>query len=362
MAISGHLSPGQVMGEPIIILEQQERKANPLAIRLICRDCQEDPPNIIEENREGMLVCGSCGLVFQQDLIDTRSEWRNFQNDDSGNDDPSRVGEAANPLLNGGQLSSEIAFVGGNAMNRDLQRAQNRNNDDKGNKALLDGYKHIQQLGDSISLTKPVLDFAKALYKRTIESKAFRGKNDMAIIAGCILISCRRNKVGRAFKEIAVLTRVPKKEIGRVFKQLEEFFKKGTPSGVSANGVAITSTAPVEGYTPSTSTTPRELCGRFGTILGLQKPISLIAGSCADLLLSRGMLAGRSPLSVAAVALYIISNLMGFPKSAKEVGTACAVSDGTIRTAWRKIYDDRMSLIQDEWIKKGGKVENLPPM
>jgi transcription initiation factor TFIIB len=354
---STFISPGQVLEDPVPAAQEPLREN--LNIHLICKDCKEDPPNIVEEWKEGILVCGSCGLVFQENIIDTRSEWRSFQNDDQGSDDPSRVGEATNPLLDG-QLSSEIAFVGGNNMNRDLHRAQNRSNEDKNNKALTEGYRQIQAYCETISLPTPVTNLAKMLYKRTLESKTFRGKSDSAIMAGCIFIACRQHKVPRTFKEITNLTRVPKKEIGRVFKQLEEFFKKGKIQ-VSANGTASTSAPAMEGYVTTNSTSPKELCGRFGNILGLSQPISIIAGECADLLLSRGMLAGRSPLSVAAVALFIISNFMGITKSAKEVGNACAVSDGTIRTAWRKIYDARMDLIQEDWIRKGGNVEKLPP-
>lgn len=36
---------------------------------LKCPDCQEDPPNLIEEFSSGDMVCASCGLVVS-DLID----------------------------------------------------------------------------------------------------------------------------------------------------------------------------------------------------------------------------------------------------------------------------------------------------
>ena len=59
------------------------------------------------------MVCGSCGLVLGDRIIDTRSEWRTFFNDDQGNDDPSRVGDSANPLLNGPQLETGISYGDG---------------------------------------------------------------------------------------------------------------------------------------------------------------------------------------------------------------------------------------------------------
>jgi transcription initiation factor TFIIB len=340
---------------PAVPLEEESTYEENLNIRLICKECREDPPQLIEDWKEGTMVCASCGLVLMSDMIDYRSEWRKFQNDDQGNDDPSRVGEVANPLLNGSQLSTEITFVSGDGRNRELQRAQNKANEDKNNRQLQDGYRSITSFTETMALGSAISNTAKMLYKSTMESKTFRGKSSDTIVAGCIFIACRRHNVGRSFKELNKLTNVPKKEIGRVFKQLEDFFKKQTrANGTSSAGRAAE-------YVATTSTSPKDLCGRFGGILGLPKPVSIIAGDCADLLLARGMLAGRSPLSVAAVAIYIISNLMGHSKTAKEVGEACAVSDGTIRTAWRKIYDARIDLIQEEWIRKGGNVEKLPP-
>ena len=47
-----------------------------LAVRLICPDCQDPVPNLIEEYSSGDIVCGSCGLVLSGRVIDTRSEWR----------------------------------------------------------------------------------------------------------------------------------------------------------------------------------------------------------------------------------------------------------------------------------------------
>ena len=47
-----------------------------LSVRLICPDCRDPNPNIVEEFGSGDLVCGSCGLVLGDRIVDTRSEWR----------------------------------------------------------------------------------------------------------------------------------------------------------------------------------------------------------------------------------------------------------------------------------------------
>jgi transcription initiation factor TFIIB len=203
---------------------QEQWKEN-LNMQMTCRECKEFPPNLVEEFSSGDMVCGSCGLVLGDRIVDTRSEWRTFSNDDQGNDDPSRVGDGANPLLNGSQLQTSISFGdGSSSRTRDLHRAQNKSTHDKSTKGLLAAYKEIGALCDAMSIPKNVSDTAKHIFKMVNDAGAFRGKSQDTIIAGCIFIACRQCKVPRTFKEICALTKVSKAEIGRIFKALERFF------------------------------------------------------------------------------------------------------------------------------------------
>ena len=192
---------------------------------MTCPECKEFPPNLKEEFSSGDMVCGSCGLVLGDRIVDTRSEWRTFANDDQGNDDPSRVGDGANPLLNGSQLQTSISFNdGANGRSRDLHRAQNKATHDKSTKGLLAAYKELGAFCDSISIPPNVAGYAKHLFKKVDDAKAFKGKSQDTIIAGCLFIACRQLGVPRTFREIFALTKVSKAEIGRIFKALEKFF------------------------------------------------------------------------------------------------------------------------------------------
>ena len=203
---------------------------------VMCPECKEFPPNLVEEFASGDMVCGSCGLVLGDRIVDTRSEWRTFSNDDQGNDDPSRVGDAANPLLHGSQLQTTIAFGDGTGRARDLHRAQNKSTHDKATKGLLAAYKEIGAHCDAVNIPKNVADTAKHLFKVVDDAKAFKGKSQEAIIAGCIFIACRQCKVPRTFREIYALTKVSKKDIGRTFKALEKFFASEAVKGSLQSG------------------------------------------------------------------------------------------------------------------------------
>jgi len=329
-------------------------------VSVMCPDCREVPANIVEEFSSGDMVCGSCGLVLGDRIVDTRSEWRTFSNDDQAGDDPSRVGDAANPFLNGAQLETTISYTPGGA-GRELHRAQNKTAGDKSTKGLLAAYKEIGAFCDSINIQKVVSDAAKQLFKIVDDHKAFKGKPQEAIIAGCIFIACRQCQVPRTFREIFALTKVPKKEIGRVFKALEKFFaaqdSKKMDEITKSGGIVDDS----QQYKTTSSTKATELMIRYCNNLNLTQNCTTIAQELADRAATIGTLAGRSPISSAAACIYMVSYLMKQPKTAKEISTIAGVSDGTIRNAYKHLYNDRNKLIDPKWIENGkGDISALP--
>ncbi|KAI4132727.1 MAG: hypothetical protein LQ338_000557 [Usnochroma carphineum] len=340
---------------PDLAVKPQEPWRQDLAMRLICKDCKEDPPNIVEDFSAGDTVCGSCGLVLGDRIVDTRSEWRTFTNDDQNNDDPSRVGDAANPLLNGAQLQTSIAFgAGGSAKARDLSRAQNKAVHDKATKVLMAAYKEIQALCDGLKIPKNVSDTAKHLFKITQDEGAFRGKSQETVIAGCIFIACRQCKVPRTFREVFSITKVSKAEIGRIFKQLERFFgernNRMKESAIESGGVPVENGT---GFANVESTTPKDLCLRFCNQLGLSQKCTIMSQEIAVRTESTGVLAGRSPISTAAACIFMASNLAGEIRTAKDVSQIAGVSDGTIRNAYKIMYLRKEELVKPEWIADG---------
>jgi transcription initiation factor TFIIB len=261
-----------------------------------------------------------------------------------------------------------------------LHRAQNKSTHDKATKGLLAAYKEIGAHCDAVNIPKNVADTAKHLFKVVDDAKAFKGKSQEAIIAGCIFIACRQCAVPRTFREIYALTKVSKKDIGRTFKALEKFFASESVKSSLATGgkfilsdiaFAIYVNSLLQGvasgsdnqYQTTHSTNAADLCIRYCNQLGLNgQQFVKVSQGLAEKMSTVGDLAGRSPLSVAAACIYMASNLLGKPKSAKEISQVAGVSDGTIRTAYKYLYQERERLIEPEWIADGkGKMENLPP-
>lgn len=179
------------------------------------------------------------------------------------------------------------------------------------------------------------------------------------MIAGCIFIACRQNQVPRTFREIFALTKVPKKEIGRVFKALEKFFAKEAREDMDR--IASSSSNQEGAYRQTSSTKAHDLMIRYCNNLNLSQQVTQVAQKLATKAAAVGTLAGRSPISSAAACIYMVSHLMKCPKTAKEISAIAGVSDGTIRNAYRHLFNDRLKLIEEDWIQGGKGDMNLLP-
>jgi len=314
-----------------------------LAVRLICPECKDPNPDIREEFGSGDLVCGTCGLVLGDRVVDTRSEWRTFANDEG--DDPSRVGAASDPLMNGiDQLDTVINFKdGGSGIAKELQRAASRGSAARSERNLLQAFRDISSWCDQFSLPKTISDIAKQLYKRSDEEKLLRGKSLDAVIAACIFIACRQAHVPRTFREICNLTHVSKKTLGQCYKALEQAFNL-TPGASNTSPTALN---------PSAGTSAEDLLVRYCNHLDLPPNVQPI---CSDIIIEarkHGIADGRSPVSIAGGAIYFTCHLLGKAKSAKDISAVAGVSEGTIKLVYRLYFADRERLVKKEWIESG---------
>lgn len=117
---------------------------------------------------------------------------------------------------------------------------------------------------------------------------------------------------------------------------------------------------PNEEYTRTTTTTPAEVAARVCNQLSLDKNTSMIVQKFCEKVRETGVLDGRSPLSTGSACVYFVSHLMGQGKSAKEIQMTNQVSDGTIRTAYKHLWEKRNDLVEPEWLERGGDMSRLP--
>lgn len=213
---------------------------------------------------------------------------------------------------------------GGSGFARDLNRAHAKATAVKSEKVLLHAFKDIQSMGERIGLSKVVIDAAKQFYKKVEEDKLLRGKSQDAIMAACIFIACRQQKVGRTFKEIVALTGVSKKEIGKCFKFLNGLID--TPMQVAETSL--------DSYV-----------ARFASLLGVTADITTGTRLLAQRAMETGALAGKSPITIVAACLYFISNLSKTPKPARDIAEIAGCTEATLKNAYRILFEQRDELL-----------------
>lgn len=327
----------------------QQSYSPDLAVRLICPECRDPNPNIVEEFSSGDLVCGNCGLVLGDRVVDTRSEWRTFANDEG--DDPSRVGAASDPLMEGvEQLDTVISFRdGGSGISRELQRAASRSLAHRMDRNVLTVFRDISSWCDQFSLPKMISDIAKQLYKRSDEEKLLRGKPVDAVIAACIFIACRQAHVPRTFREICNLTHVSKKVLGQCYKALEQAFNLSPGATAQSSNSNLTMG-------------PENLLVRHCNHLDLPTHLQSIAADVVVAARKHGIADGRSPNSIVGGAIYFTCELLGVHRSLKEISVVAGVSEGTIKLVYRLYYSERMKLVKSQWIDEGkADLDRLTP-
>eukprot|EP01111_Echinosteliopsis_oligospora_P004810 TRINITY_DN1788_c0_g1_i1.p1 TRINITY_DN1788_c0_g1~~TRINITY_DN1788_c0_g1_i1.p1 ORF type:complete len:323 (-),score=84.52 TRINITY_DN1788_c0_g1_i1:18-986(-) len=309
------------------------RKA--LGMTLYCPDCKIYDPDVVEDYAAGDMICKGCGLILGDRIVDEHSEWRTFSNSDTPGSDPNRVGGPSNPLLRDSGLSTMIGK--GDSSAASLARWQNRGALNSGDRSLLAAFKEIGRMGERMGLPQTIRDRANELYKQVDDQKSMRGRTADGIIAASLYIACRLEKVPRTFKEIGALTKVSKKDIGRCYKFMLKTLEKN---------LATIST--------------EDFMNRFCSNLELAADVTKTATYVSKQAMNLGIVAGKSPISVAAAGIYLVSQLSSTKKTQKAIGDVAGVSEVTIRNAYKDLYPYRLQLLPPD-SPFLPYVNNLPP-
>ena len=345
------MSQVQSQPQPPTSLRNPKRGPN-LNIVLTCPECKVYPPKIVERFSEGDVVCALCGLVLSDRLVDTRSEWRTFSNDDQNGDDPSRVGEASNPLLDGNNLSTRIGQGDSTDARfaKELNRAQGKSVVDKKDNEIQAAFAKITMLCDAAELPKIVKDCAKEAYKLCYDEKALKGKSTESIMAAAILFGCRRAEVARTFKEIQSIIHVKTKEFGKTLNIMKGILREKSSDGYIKINTDNMSGAQNLTYIP-------RFCSHLGLPMQVTTAAEYTAKRCKDI----EEIAGKSPITIAVVSIYLNILLFKIPVSAARVAQILQVTEGTIKSGYKILYEHRDIAVDPQLIANGTvSLDNLP--
>lgn len=193
-------------------------------------------------------------------------------------------------------------------------------------------------MADRINLQKVIVDRAETLFKQVHDGKNLKGRSNDAIASACLYIACRQAGVPRTFKEICAVSKISKKEIGRCFKLILKALETSVDLITTGDFMS-------------------RFCANLQLPNSVQKAATYIAKKAVEL----DIVPGRSPISVAAAAIYMASQASEDKKSQKEIGDIAGVADVTIRQSYKLMYPYAAKLFPEDF-KFVTPIDQLPQM
>ncbi len=175
---------------------------------IVCKGCGEKD-SFSEDVVMSVIVCIKCGMIYEE-ILDHNPEWRQYNNDDSRNDNVNRCGCPSNfffPQSSQGTIMSRCG-------NSRLKRKQKWNSTVYKERNLTKEFDYLTQICIANKIKKSIIDDAKIMYKKISDCKhksgkntggtiIIRGENRISVMAFCVSKSCESNREPRCNEEIA---------------------------------------------------------------------------------------------------------------------------------------------------------------
>ncbi|BDH79116.1 transcription initiation factor IIB [Methanothermobacter tenebrarum] len=304
--------------------EKMKKEISEIEKETRCPECGSEDLRGDYERAE--IVCGKCGLVIDDNLLDMGPEWRAF--DHEQRDKRTRVGAPLTYTIHDKGLSTMIDWRNKDIYGRDIparNRAQWYRLRKWQRKIRISGaternlayaLSELDRDSSNLGLPRSVREAASMIYRKAVENKLIRGRSIEGVVAASLYAACRRCNVPRTLDEIAEISRVSKKEVGRTYRFLTRELN-----------IKLPPTSPVD-YVP-----------RFATELGLSGEVQSKAIEIIEKAMKKGLTSGRGPTGVAAAALYIASVLLGERKTQRDVAEVAGVTEVTIRNRYKELTE-----------------------
>lgn len=310
--------------------------------------CPHHPTaSLVEDFREGNISCADCGRVVCDRIVDTSSERRTFGDSRRSREDPSRVGGVGHALLDGRDLSTGIINLRGGALGTDFRSTQTlhaRTQLSSADRSLLKAFRLMGDMAGRLNIPKKITSQAEIIYKAVCAAKKNRGRKTESLVAACLYIACRQMKAARSVREVVAATAAStKRDIDRCYRHVVKVLEAGD----------------VEFKKPQVLEAV-EFMQRWCVRLGLVRRVQDAAKFAARKAKALGIVEGRSPISVAAAAIYMLTQASKNKRTPRQVGDVCGVSESAIISSYKDMYPCRQVLFKATYVMARDALDRLP--
>ncbi|NLV12704.1 transcription initiation factor IIB [Haloarcula argentinensis] len=288
--------------------------------------CPECSGSVVTDTEHGETVCEDCGLVVEEDEIDHGPEWRAFNSAEK--DRKSRVGAPTTNMMHDKGLSTNIGWQNKDAYGRSLSSEQRqkmqrlrtwnerfRTRDSK-ERNLKQALGEIDRMASALGLPQNVRETSSVIYRRALGDDLLPGRSIEGVATSALYAAARMAGNPRSLDEMARVSRVEKMELTRTYRYIvRELSLEVQP-------------ADPEHYLP-----------RFISDLGLSEETQRQARDLVEGARQSGMLSGKSPVGIAAAAVYAAALLTNEKVTQSQVSDVADISEVTIRNRYKELLE-----------------------
>jgi transcription initiation factor TFIIB len=293
--------------------------------------CPECTGKLINDEEHGETVCEDCGLVVEEDEIDPGPEWRSFGNGESEN--KSRVGAPTTKMMHDNGLSTNIGWQNKDAYGNSLSTRQRekmqrlrtwnerfRTRDSK-ERNLKQALGEIDRMASALGLPENVRETASVIYRRALKDDLLPGRSIEGVATASLYAAARQANNPRSLDEMSKVSRVERMELTRTYRYIiRELELEVQP-------------ADPENYLP-----------RFVSDLDLSDDTERAARRLLDTAREEGLISGKSPVGLAAAAIYAGSLLANEKVTQAKIGEVADISEVTIRNRYHELLEAQTDL------------------
>jgi transcription initiation factor TFIIB len=277
-------------------------------------DCEEHL--LVNDSESGELLCRLCGCVVEEKMADDGPEWRSL--DDHTN--RSRIGDGSYLSKHDMGLATVIARENKDVTGKPLSTSMKNTIErlriwdsrsqahSAGDRNLRRAFSELLALKEKLGISDVIIEKTAYIYRKAHEKKLVRGRPISAFICAALYAACRDSETPRTLKDIQKVTTIKTKQINKCYRQIIE---------------GLDLRMPTIDYVQCVS--------RVANKVGVSEKTKRLALSILREYKENGNASGKSPMAVAATAVYLASLQNNENHTQGEVARAANVTEVTIR-------------------------------
>lgn len=286
-----------------------------------CPECNST--KLVKDIYRGEITCGECGLVIEDNIVDTTPRGLSGSKDGEPNRSQTSI------LQHDRGLATTIGKENRDANGRDIpasklsdlhrlrkwdRRFRTSNAKDR---HLSFAFIELTKLGPQFDLSPDIVKSAALLYRKALEKNLVLGRSIECVARACIYLACRQAKFPKCLDELILSSDyLDKRDVSKAYRLIAREL-----------GLAI----PLMG--------PSDYLPKISANLDLPFNVAQTARGILKKAISSGLSTGRNPMSICAGVIYIACRIEKYQIKQKDIAEASNVTDMTLRARYQEIIE-----------------------